>query len=468
VNATIHDYGFYAQDQFLITPKLTVNYGARYEYAQLPQPKSVNPDYPQTGHISSGSLNLAPRLGLAYSINEKTVLRAGFGVFHARFPGSLIDNLFTNNGAFQTSISLQGANPAQLASGPVFGNALSNPPPGSTSGGANIQFAAPNLRTPYSEQGTVAIERQIGRDVSLTASYIWSRGVQVLASRDLNIGLPGPGVTYTINDASGNTVGVFSTPVYLAANRVDPRYGRIVMVENGLKSYYNAFATQVNKRFSRGFEVLLSYTWAHAIDDGQGAGADALFYASPNLTTNNGNYEFDKGSSLLDQRHRMVFSFVEQPVFTHRNGAFYKYVVNNWQIGAITTLASGRPVAAQIRTTDTAVAGMAYTSSINGFGGNFRVPFWPVNSLYTPPTYRADARVSKIVPITERVRLYLAFEVFNISNTIVDTTITNQAYTEAKRVLTLTPAAFGSGTASAGFPDGTNARRAQASVRVLF
>ena len=113
--------------------------------------------------------------------------------------------------------------------------------------------------------------------------------------------------------------------------------------------------------------------------------------------------------------------------------------MNNWQLGAITTLAAGRPTTAQIRTTDTPVAGMAYNTSINGFGGNFRVPFWPVNSLYTPPTYRADARISKIIPLGERIRLYLNFEVFNVSNTVVDTSITNQAYLESKRVLTLTP-----------------------------
>src|ERR1017187_953994 len=313
VDATIRDYGFYAQDQYLITPKLTVNYGVRYEYAQLPQPKIVNPDYPQTGHIPTGSLNLAPRLGLAYSLNEKTVVRAGFGVYHARFPGSLIDNLFTNNGVFQTLIGLQGANSVQSASGPVYPNALAGAPPGTSTGAANIQFAAPNLRTPYSLQGTLAVERQLGHDVSFTASYIRSRGLQLLTSRDLNIGAPGPTVAYTIDDASGNAAGSFSTPVYLAANRVDPRYGRIMQDENGLKSYYDALAVQMDKRFSHGFQALLSYTWSHAIDDGQGTSLDALFYSSPALTTYNGNYAFDKGSSALDQRHRLVFSFVERP-----------------------------------------------------------------------------------------------------------------------------------------------------------
>jgi hypothetical protein len=84
----------------------------------------------------------------------------------------------------------------------------------------------------------------------------------------------------------------------------------------------------MSRRLSETFHAQLSYTWAHAIDNGQGTATDALFFSNPILTTYNGNYNFDKGSSALDQRHRLVFSLVAQPTFTHRNGAFFKYVVN--------------------------------------------------------------------------------------------------------------------------------------------
>ena len=468
VNATIRDYGLYAQDQILVTPRLSVNLGLRYEYSQLPQPTLANPDYPQTGHISTGPRNFGPRLGISYTLNEKTVLRAGYGIFHARFPASLVSNLFSNNGVTQQSFTLQRTNPAQLAAGPVYWNALSSVPSSATLGISNIQFAAPDLRTPYSEQGNFGIERQLGRATSVSASYMWTRGVQLLSQRDLNMGAPGPDVTYTIADAGGNPVGTYSTPVYLTANRIDPRYGRIIQDENGIKSYYNALAIQLNRRLSDSFQAQASYTWAHAIDDGQGYATDALFYSSPTLTTYNGNYNFDKGSSALDQRHRLVVSLVAQPTFTHRNGAFYKYLVNNWQFSAITTMASGRPTSATIRLTDIPVAGMAYTTSIDGFGGSFRVPFWPVNSLYTPAAYRSAVRLSKLIPLKERFRLALSFEVWNVTNTVVDTAISNQAYVEAKRVLTLTPGAYNVGTQSAGFPDGTNARRAQVAARLVF
>jgi hypothetical protein len=468
VEATINDYSFYAQDQFLVTPKLNLNYGLRYEYSQLPQPTAFNPDYPQTGHIPTGSRNFAPRIGAAYSLNERTVVRAGFGIFYARFPGSLIANLFSNNGATQESITLLSTNPEQLAAGPVYWNTLPAPPASATMGASNIQFAAPNLRTPYSEQGNIGVERKLRGGGIFTASYIWSRGVQLLTSRDLNIGAMGPTVTYSITDAGGNPTGSFSTPVYLAANKIDPRYGRIMQDENGVNSFYNALALQFSRRLSKNFQALASYTWAHAIDDGQGAATDALFFSSPTLSTYNGNYSFEKGSSALDQRHRLVISLVAQPTFTHRDGAIYKYLVNNWQLSGIVTLASGRPTMPIIRMTDTPVAGMAYNTTINGFGGSARVPFWPVNSLYTPAIYRADARLTKSLAFNERYRLDFTFEVWNITNTQVDTAITNQACVETNRILTLTPGAYGTGIQSGGFPDGTNARRAQVGARLVF
>jgi hypothetical protein len=184
----------------------------------------------------------------------------------------------------------------------------------------------------------------------------------------------------------------------------------------------------------------------------------------------NGNYTFEKGSGLLDQRHRLVYSFVWNLPTVRHDDFFTKYVVNNWQLSSITTLASGRPTgSASIRITDTPVPGMLSTSSLNGFGGNSRVPFLPVDSLYTPAAYRDDLRISKVIPLwREPLKLFLNFEAFNISNTWAPTSLTTQVYTEAKGVLTLTPTAYGVGSSDGGFPDGTQARRLQVSARLVF
>jgi len=469
VDATIRDFGFYAQDQFRVTPHLTLNYGARYEYASLPQPTITNKDYPQTGHIPSATLNLAPRLGIAYSFdNGKMVLRAGFGMYHARYTGALINSLFTSNSVYQTSQSFNSNNAADLAAGPVYPNILASS--SNARGASTVQFAAPDLRTPYTEQGTLAIERRLAANLGLTVSYIWTRGIQLFGLRDLNIGALGPVVTYQIADATGNIVGAFATQGYLLANRVDRNYQRVLQVENGVNSYYNALSVQLRKRYSKGLQAALSYTWGHAIDYKSGTAQDNLFFSGIDSFSNtyNGNYKFDKGSGLLDQRHRMVLSFVAQPRLTRRDGAFYRYVVNNWQLSGIVNLHAGRPVTPSVQISDSsAFPGAAFNFTLNGFGGNNRPPFWSTAPIYTPPTYRADARISKLIPFNERMKVYLSFEAFNISNSIVDTSLNFQAFTSRGMVLSPTPG-FGLGRSSGGFPDGTNARRAQVSARFIF
>jgi hypothetical protein len=461
----IQDHGFYAQDQWRVSQKLTINYGARYEYAALPQPSITNPDYPQTGHIASAQLNLAPRVGVAYSLTPKTVLRAGFGIYHQRYAGILINSLITNNAIYQKALSLTSA---QLALGPAFPNKLASSD--LAKAGSTVQFADPNLTTPYTEQGTLAIERQLRRDVALTVSYLWNRGIQGFGVRDLNVGPLGPNVTYSIADTNGAIVGSYSTPTYRLANRVDTRYSRVLQVENGVNSYYNALAVQLRKRFSHGFQAQTSWTWAHEIDYKQGTYQDNSGFSSVDSFANtyNGNYKADKGSGLQDQRHRVTINFVEAPTFTHRTGAFYRYAVNNWQLSGIVTLAAGRPTTAGVTISDsTPFAGAAFTSSLNGFGGNNRPPFWEPAAIYTPPVHRLDARISKVLPFTERVKLTLNFEAFNVTNSQVDTSLNFTAFTLRTGVLSPTPG-FGTGRASAGFPDGTNARRAQVSARFVF
>ena len=475
-DTNVMNYGFYLEDQWRATAKLSVTVGARYEYEKLPQPTIFNHDYPQTGHIPSPATNIMPRIGLAYRLDDKTVLRAGYGMFYTRTAGATLQDLFAGNGVYTTQISLASNSTSQLAAGPVYPNILPSAPTGASVSASSIQFAAPNWKTPYSQQGTFAIERQLSRDIAITASYIWSRGVQLYGVRDLNLPpLSSTIMTYRINDASGNQTGTYSTPVYLGNGvRPDPRYGGIYQDENGVNSYYNALAVQVHKRFSHGLFASLSYTWSHEIDDGQSMAetTTSQFLSSNFYWYYNGNYKFDKGSGQLDQRHRFVLNWGWSPTFTHRTGAFYKYVVNNWMLSSITTMASGRPFDGTVRISGTPVPGGFSTFSLNGSPLSSRVPFVPYDNLYTPAMFRADARITKTIPFNDRYKLYLMFDMFNVSNSWSPTSISTQMYTEATTngvgVLTLTPSAYGLGTADAGFPDGTQARRMQVGLRFVF
>jgi outer membrane receptor protein involved in Fe transport len=471
VDRTIRSYGFYAQDQWRISPKLTANYGVRYEYAALPQPTQVNPIYPQTGHINSPRNDFMPRIGLAYSVDNKTVVRAGYGMFYARMAGATLQDLFTQNGVTFPSYSLAATQAVQKAAGPVFPNVLSAAPNVAGLAALTIQFAAPNLKTPYSEQYTLALEHQFWSDLAGTLSYVGSRGVDLYSVRDLNLPQLGSTVfTYQIDDANGNNIGSYTTPVY-TGSRPDSRFGGIYQGENGVTSSYNALVAQLKKRFAYGLQADLSYTWSHEIDDGQSYAQSSysMYLSSANNWLYNGNYKADKGNGLEDQRHRAVLSWVWEPTFTHRSGAFFKYVVNNWQLSSITTVGSARPYgSATISVKDTPVAGMFSNFTIDGSGLSSRVPFWPVNNVYQPNLWRSDARLSKAFPFRERAKLFAFFEVFNISNSWSPTSMSTQAFTESKGVLTLTPLAYGQGTGDAAAPDGTEARRMQVGLRFMF
>ena len=471
VDYALQDIGFYLQDQVKVSDRLTVTVGARYEHTFAPPPPAANPLFPLTGApLHTGTVDLMPRIGLAYRLDRKTVIRAGFGTFYARLVSGMLDNVLTGNGMYQVSDSLQSSNAIQLAAGPVFPSALAAPVTGLSSGASVLDVLSPNLKTPYSEQANIAVQRQLTKDMVLSVSGVFSRGKNLYGTTDVNAPALGAPFTYTIGDANGNPVGAYTTQVYTGA-RPNPNFSAIYMETNGVSSWYNGLVVALDKRFSHGFQAQASYTWSHQIDDGQGAATNAIFGFSPSLWTYNGNYGFDKGSGILDQRQRFVYSFVWAPTLTHSSNAWAKYLVNNWQLSSITTIQSGRPTGnPTIRMTDTPVAGMLYSASaLDGFNGSSRVPFLPANSLYTPWAETENFRLTKVIPLPgERMRLSLNFEAFNIANNWSPTALTTQEYTEAKGVLTYTPTAFNVGTGDGGFPDGTQARRLQVSARFTF
>jgi len=141
--------------------------------------------------------------------------------------------------------------------------------------------------------------------------------------------------------------------------------------------------------------------------------------------------------------------------------------LNNWQLSQLSTFGSGFPASAVVSVSGTPFAGAAFNTTLNGFGGSTRVPFWAANPLLTDPIIRTDARLTKVLPISDRLRIHLIFEAFNVFNHTYSTAVITRAYNAANGVLTPSPR-LGEGSATGGFPDGTNARRAQVALRVLW
>ena len=376
----------------------------------------------------------------------------------------MLDTFFLGNGLYQTNISVI----TSQAGAPVFPNVFASA--GSLPlSSVSLQYAASNFYSPYTQQGTLAVEREVVRDLGLTVSYIWSRGIGLIAQQDVNLGAPGPTVTYSIRDTNGNETGKFTTPTSILANRADSRYSKILKVENGGNSWYNALAVQVNKRMSHGVSAKLAYTWSHAIDDANMQGASWNISSTFNNATYNGNYRYDKGSSGLDQCHRAVLNWLWEPTFTSNTSTLARYFVNGWGLSGIFTVASAQPVTPTSNVSGTTqFPGIVLANTtLNGSGGWIRAPFLPVGSINVDRIHRLDARLSRELPIKEGMKASLMFEAFNLFNMQYNTAVNTQAYTALNGVMTPTPG-LGLGTQSQGFPDGTNARRCQVALRFSF
>jgi hypothetical protein len=463
----IRDFNFYVQDQWRITNSLTMNYGLRYEFAQFAQPTNPNPLYPQTGRINEPNRNFGPRIGLAWSLNSKTVVRAGYGIFYARFPSATIARLHQLNGVAQRSLTLQGNNATDAAIGPSFPNRLANLDRTPPAGTVTVSFADPNLATPYTQQGDLSIERQLSSNMGLTVSYLWNRALKNITRRDLNIGPATGSFTYRILDAAGAQVGTYTTPTYLTANRVDPRYARVVLADNGGRVWYDGLAVQLRKRASKWAEGSLAYTWSHARDLNQGGASNNVFFTDGPATISNGDYNAEKGTSVLDQRHRTVITGIISPPKKQFGSRFADYAVNGWQISALATFASAQYTTPTMLVSGVQFTGPAFNNTLNGFGGSTQVPFLSRQSIPIDAIKRVDSRLTKILSFKERYQVHLNFEVFNTFNRVSNTGVNSQAFQATAGVIRPV-AGLGVGNASGGFPDGTNARRAQFSTRFVF
>jgi TonB dependent receptor/Carboxypeptidase regulatory-like domain len=467
-HASVVNYALFAQDQWRLTSHLTLNYGLRYEYSTYTQPP-LNADYPQTAHLNQPGDNFAPRIGAAYSFNNnKTVIRAGYGIFYARLPSASIIRLQQRNGVIQKTGTLNGTIPAQLAAGPTFPFRLTSL--AGAVGLTNVTYAAPNLATPYTEQADLSVEHQFGASTALSVSYMHSRGYQFISREDLNLGPATGTATYIVDNTAGVQTGTYTTPTYLAANKLDPRYASIIYLSNRGRLWYDGLGVSLRHRASKWFTGTLAYTWSHSIDEGEGGAASNIYFTDPPASTYNGNLQADKGSSVLDQRQRLVVSGIISPPKMNFGSKFANTALNGWQLSLIETAASPQYVD-PILIVSSGLPGLASNTTINGmvtpFGAPGRVPFLPRSSISVDTTNHLDARLTKMFFIKESMNVALSFEAFNVFNIISNTSVVQNAYFATGNIIRA-GTGVGTGTASAGFPDGTNARRAQVSARFTF
>jgi hypothetical protein len=409
-----NDMGFFAQDDWKVLPRLTLNLGVRYDYEQLPSPFSnlVNPGIPQTGQLPSDKNNIAPRVGFAWDLrgDGKQVLRAGYGIFYGRIINSTIYNALINTGmpAGQASYSFS----ASTAGAPAFPQIIQPPAnnssvlPGATAAKPAVQFFDSNFQAPQMHETDLTFQQDLGWNTVMSLSYLGTYGRQLPGFVDTNIGPAAANLTYTVNGGplAGRTI---STPVY--GSRVNSNFGAMTDIYSGINSNYQALAVQLNHRLSHNVQFGANYTWAHALDYGQ----NEATFTDTNDQLDPFNLKLEYGNSIYDVPNRFVFNAVLDSPWNA--GGLKGFLLGGWELAPIYQVQNGLPYS--LTTSGNAPSTLfSGGAGINGSAGRRSIPGVQRNSFRVRNTQVVDLRLSKHIKIHERYEAELLGEAFNLFN----------------------------------------------------
>ncbi len=349
--------GLFAQDDFRVTPRLTINAGLRWDLQtplvdphdrkltfQLGAKSTIAPNslpgllFPGDPGIPRGIVpydkhQFGPRLGLAWDPfgDGKTSIRAGAGIFYGSISGNEW-NTTSNNQPF--AIRYQGMITKSITD--PYGFLPTGDPFPFIYNASNPKFVAPtspygvlqDFKWPFTYQLNLSVQRQITKDLSVTASYVGSLAHRLPFADDLNY--PIYSSTATANNFNNRR------PIGGGTN---PIFSQILMITSMEQSSYNAMHINVEKRLSKNFMLKGFYTFSKGISDVQ----------LDNNTTNGlamdyNNLALDRGRTDYDRRQNVVVSFIFKPDYFGNMGAFMRSVFNGWTVSSIVTLRSGAPI----------------------------------------------------------------------------------------------------------------------------
>jgi hypothetical protein len=460
-------FGFFFQDEWKVTNKLTLTYGVRYDV-------ETNPAlFVQDNDIN----NFQPRVGLAYAYSPKTVVRAGFGIFNDRLSSS-VGQLFTTaewgsagdqpnaqivfpdvapiRGRFiqptiggavaATSTICRPGGPtitttsaAQLATC-IFLSTGQVPAAPVVGGIVNPGFRdnkAGNLRTPYAEQGSIEISHELGRGIAVSAGYLFVHGLKLPAHTGL---LNGVQTGTLINGVVVPGVVPGGKPVFNRAlgGRRFLELGDFYVVDDIGYSIHHGGTFQIEKRFSSGFSFHGSYTYSKTINNAESVANLADLPEGPDISN-------ERAVSRQSVPHRFTFAFVSQIPRTVT-------LLHDFKFSSLVSAQAGRQFNV-FAGSDANLDGNPLSDRPGNLGRN---------TLKGPSYFTFDQRVAREVHFNERVSAEFSADFFNLFNR---TNITDLNTVYGGLVLTVPPnPILGFGTAR----DAGNKFQMQYGVKLRF
>ena len=341
----------YFQDDIRMNRKLTLNLGVRYEYDGWPYDKynrlgnyyfdthsygwaGINP-ITGAGPNSPRSLmnsdwnNIAPRIGLAYSINPKTVVRAGWGIFYegnnywmtqgtrGQWPYAVAEGFSSTNTIFPDA-------PLGTYFGDYFTPTASSPP-------NDQHVVARDNVIPRTYQWNIGVQRQLTEDLMLEVTYVGNLGKNTPNFVNGNDPAPGPGVVGSVDHPRPE-------------QQFAPTLGPVSLMPTLSANNYNGLQVKLDKRFSHGLQALVTYTYAHALATPGGEGFNY------NGAAQNSNCRYcDYGNSYFDLPHIFTFSaiydlpFGKGRAFGSNMNPIVNAVLGNWETSGLFRASSGVP-----------------------------------------------------------------------------------------------------------------------------
>jgi hypothetical protein len=417
------DYAGFIQDNWKVSPRLTLELGLRYDYESLPAPptnltSAVGSFVPFAGltNAPSDKNNFGPRIGFSYDVfgSGNTVLRGGYGLYYGRILNGVVASIQFGSGSPNGQFGTASLKPT-AAGTPQFPFPLAA---GSGSKPSSF-FLAPNLQNPQVHEIDMQVQQNLGKGNIFQVSYLGALGRELPNYLDVNLAPPevtsyiqangGPiGGTLTAVPTFGTCTASSSCPY--PSGYINPNFTNITELISNINSSYNGLVFEILNRSVHGLQFDANYTWSHALDFNQNA--------TSTTSTNNwlnpyASQRQNYGISQFNVGNRFV-GYVLYNLPNMHSGNVVKYLTNDWSIGNTFQMQNGLPYSAQIGTGFNSAA--ALNSSWNGTPSVYYIPLIGINTYQVPRAIVDDLRLQKGVRFTERFNLLLQANMYNVAN----------------------------------------------------